>query len=374
MRHFLILTGLLFVTGAVADEADFDFKSKKANIAIEKYQATIKKAKAVEKRNRVDLILALEAALKYERTEGELDEAIKIRDAIKALKKGASPAGGSKGRKRKARIPRDAVKYKGNYYKAIPLRGTHQAALNQCVENGGHLARIESKDEQNFIEKIIADSNESHWIDGSDAASEGQWMFSNGTPMQYFKWAPEEPSNWSGDTGAPQHFLTIYPESFTWDDKEPSRHLFPYICEWDGPAGSKQRAKKIPADAVKWNGHHYKVYAGGVPHSVAQKQCEMMGGHLARIQNPGEQRLSARLIANGKREGYWLDGSDVETEGLWKFSDGSAMKYFAWHPGEPNNSAGDRSGQHALRCYKNGSWDDDYEGARDVGFICEWDE
>ena len=108
MRHFLILSCLLFGTGATADEADFDFKSKKANIAIEKYEATIKKAKAVEKRNRVDLILALEAALKYERTEGELDEAIKIRDAIKALKKGASPAGGSEGRKRKARIPRQA--------------------------------------------------------------------------------------------------------------------------------------------------------------------------------------------------------------------------------------------------------------------------
>ena len=89
MRHLLILACLAFGTGVVADEADFDFKSKKANIAIEKYEATIKKAKAVEKRNRVDLILALEAALKYERTEGELDEAIKIRDAIKALKKRA---------------------------------------------------------------------------------------------------------------------------------------------------------------------------------------------------------------------------------------------------------------------------------------------
>ena len=88
-----------------------------------------------------------------------------------------------------------------------------------------------------------------------------------------------------------------------------------YICEWDGPAGSTQRAKKIPADAVKYKGNYYKAYDEGMPHSVAQKRCEMMGGHLARIQNSGEQNFLSSIVGQGKREAYWLDGSDATKEG-----------------------------------------------------------
>ena len=236
MRHLLTLVSLLFFGSVWAD--DFNFNSPRAKAAMEKYQY-----------NKEDLLRDLEAALRYERTEGDLDEAIKIRDAIATLKQQPDAPVSN------AQIPADAVEWNGHFYKVIPLRGTHQAALNYCAENGGHLARIESKDEQEFIEKLLANSNESHWIDGSDAAREGRWMFSNGTPMQYFNWGvPGEPSNRSGDTGAPQHFLTIYPESFTWDDKEPSRYHFPFIGEWDGPADGTVEANRILNKPVKFVG------------------------------------------------------------------------------------------------------------------------
>ncbi len=246
MRHLLILTCLLFGTGAVADEADFDFKSKKANIAIEKYQATIKKAKAVEKRNRVDLILTLEAALKYERTEGELDEAIKIRDAIKALKKGASPAGasvaGSKGKKKakksKARIPRDAVKYKGHHYKLFDIQGPHGVAMKKAESMGGHLVRIQGPDEQQFVAKLANSGRLSnYWIDGSDELSEGRWLFSDGTRMKFFYWYRGEPNN----VGLSEHYIVIQRnEDWRWNDSVlrgdaniRAHHPRGFICEWD---------------------------------------------------------------------------------------------------------------------------------------------
>jgi len=90
MRHLLILACLLFGTGAVADEADFDFKSKKAKAAVQKYQDASRKS---NKRNLDSLIRSLEAAFKHERTEGDFEEAIKIRDTIKALEKGAERKG-----------------------------------------------------------------------------------------------------------------------------------------------------------------------------------------------------------------------------------------------------------------------------------------
>jgi hypothetical protein len=127
MRHLLILACLLFVTGVVADEADFDFKSLGAKKALRDYKATLAKedkakqkaieemeaeAKKARKKYRVELIMNLEQALKKALQDADLEEANKISDAIKALKKGASPAGasvaGSKGKKSKARIPRDS--------------------------------------------------------------------------------------------------------------------------------------------------------------------------------------------------------------------------------------------------------------------------
>ena len=323
------------------------------------------------KRNLDSLIRSLEAAFKHERTDGDLEEAIKIRDTIKALKKGASPAGASAaGRKSKTRIPRDAVKWNGHFYKVIPLRGTHQAALNYCAENGGHLARIESKDEQAFIERLLSGSNESYWIDGSDEAREGRWMFSNGTPMSYFNWHPGEPT---GPQGI-EDFLVVWNKNM-WNDAS-AKSFQSFICEWDGPAGSTQRAKKIPADAMKYKGNYYKVYDEGVPHSVAQKRCGMMGGHLVRIETSAKQAFIETLASRGKNRGYWIDGTDEETEGTWRFDDGTPMHYFNWgsvYRQQPNNGKGL---SHCLVLYRGDKWrwHDNQPGERQWGFICEWDE
>ena len=152
----------------------------------------------------------------------------------------------------------------------------------------------------------------------------------------------------------------------------------PYICEWDGPAGVTQRAKKIPADAVKYKGNYYKAYDGDVAHSDAQKRCELMGGHLVRVEDALENNFLVRLCEQFPHlHGMWLDGSDMEEEGVWRFSNGVEMNYFNWKPHEPNdNKVGTHveiSPFHAdpLR----GAWNDipgKYAGGR--GFICEWDE
>ena len=130
----------------------------------------------------------------------------------------------------RAQIPADAVKWNGHFYKVIPLRGTHQAALNYCAENGGHLARIESKDEQEFIERLTSNSNDHYWVDGSDAAREGRWMFSDGTPMSYFNWYPGEPT---GPQGV-EDFLVVWNKNM-WNDAS-AKSSYSFICEWEGDA------------------------------------------------------------------------------------------------------------------------------------------
>ena len=103
MRHLLILASLLFGTGAVADDADFDFKSLGAKKALRDYKATLAKedkakqkaieeieaeAKKAQKKYRVELIMNLEQALKKAMQDADLEEANKIRRCHQGTQEG----------------------------------------------------------------------------------------------------------------------------------------------------------------------------------------------------------------------------------------------------------------------------------------------
>ena len=260
MRHLLILACLLFGTGAVADEADFDFKGLGAKKALRDYKATHAKedkakrkaieeieaaAKKAQKTNRVELIMNLEQALKKALQDADLEEANKIDAAIKALKKGASPAGasvaGSKGKKKakksKARIPRDAVEYKGHHYLLSDIIISHPEAKERCERAGGHLVRIENAREQEFVGRLASKGAQKiYWIDGSDRKREGDWLFSDGTPMKFFYWRLNQPDN----SGLSEHYIDITRYDWRWNDTVPrgeanihAHHRRGFICEWD---------------------------------------------------------------------------------------------------------------------------------------------
>ena len=115
-----------------------------------------------------------------------------------------------------------------------------------------------------------------------------------------------------------------------------------------------------------------QVFDEGAPLSVAHEKCRAMGGHLIRIQSEPEQKFMVELARKGRTSVYWIDGSDVRKEGTWLFSDGSAMSFFAWTKGEPNNSRGI---SHWIFCARTlgFQWNDSVSGLRDRGYICEWD-
>jgi hypothetical protein len=140
----------------MADEADFDFGSLGAKKALRDYNKAVaedKKAQAqrakeaeaegakAAKRTRDAFVENLQKALKKSMQSGNLDEANKINAAIKALEKGASPAGGSaagskgkkKAKKSKARIA-NAVgvwrKSDGSLYFIIRPDGTAHHSAN----------------------------------------------------------------------------------------------------------------------------------------------------------------------------------------------------------------------------------------------------
>ena len=53
---------------------------------------------------------------------------------------------------------------------------------------------------------------------------------------------------------------------------------------------------------------------------------------------------------------WWVGLNDLEEEGVWAWSDGSALDFEAWNDGEPNDSGGEDCGH--LSTWGDGGWND----------------
>jgi len=96
--------------------------------------------------------------------------------------------------------------FNGNCYKFVNSSVRFNDAQSYCsnVDNNGDLASIHSREENDFIGKLIKNSgtaSEYIWIGGSVASYEDlcnenddKWTWSDGTPWNYNNWYPGEPT------------------------------------------------------------------------------------------------------------------------------------------------------------------------------------
>lgn len=169
--------------------------------------------------------------------------------------------------------------------------------------------------------------------------------------------------------------------------------------------GSNDQNLEI-ADAVEFNGHHYKIYDEAGYWSSAKASCEEKGGHLLTITSQEEQDFIEELIdSKGIMKHYWLGATDEETEGTWKWITGEPWGFTHWCSGQPNNTAyvDTEHGQDYLELQVTRgdqgveeymTWTDicdsgiayntvtgvsyeeapDYNSTKYYGYICEWEE
>ena len=70
----------------------------------------------------------------------------------------------------------------------------------------------------------------------------------------------------------------------------------------------------------------------------AEAFCQQKNGHLASItSNSINQYVFEGLTSRGVVGFTWLGGNDIDKEGTWRWTDGSAFEFTAWYLGEPNN-------------------------------------
>ena len=129
-------------------------------------------------------------------------------------------------------------------------------------------------------------------------------------------------------------------------------------------------ATVIPSDAIKYNGHHYKVYSASVTWDEAKALCEEKGGHLATITTKEEQAFIESINSSEKWIGGFRDNNFV-----WQWVTGEAWDYTAWEDGEPNNCDDVVPNENALTVYPF-KWNDlaSTNLTQQFGYICEWDD
>ncbi|HEX4132962.1 MAG TPA: SUMF1/EgtB/PvdO family nonheme iron enzyme [Pirellulales bacterium] len=153
--------------------------------------------------------------------------------------------------------PADARVFAGKSYQVFKeVLSWHEAQAN-CVALGGHLAVVNSADENQFIADLMKSGgvNEA-WLGATDEKKEGRWIWVDGTAMQYSNWDKGQPNNSVG--GRPEHYLAISnATSGKWWDYPADNYRKPgFVCQWDtSPNAAAPPMANAPFDAAQAKAH-----------------------------------------------------------------------------------------------------------------------
>lgn len=262
----------------------------------------------------------------------------------------------------------------GHRYEIFRETLTWEEAKAACEAKGGHLATITSPEEQKLIESLNT-QNSKLWI-GGYKNSAGQWCWVTGEPWEYQNWGDGEPNN-SSNVVAGESCAAVWPSK--WNDLANSNtyEQSGYVCEWEASDAAEE------TQVEGYTGHVYEFCtlpeaeyeSGPISWQLAEHRCEWKGGHLAVIESQTENFLLYNAMKVKGYENAYFGYSNQDSEGSWKWVDGSQPSYTNWHAGEPNNQDGSEHYAMFYQKFDDGTWNDG-DGIIDVGcaYICEWDD
>lgn len=222
MRLILIAALVCVVTSVCPAELS-EKTQKKLDNAEAAYKSATDKADnarfyAIQKAN-ADRLKVLKQVLTEATKSGDFDGATQIKDLIAAAEAGSIRS-----------KPKNVQKFGGHEYAAFIDAVSFYNAKRRCEEMGGHLATMETPQEQEFILALCRSPKERFgcWIGATNEDKQDRWMWITGTPAT-------QASTWKHDNPNFQnigHGMTYWPDSDGFNDDNLGTRMG-YVCEWE---------------------------------------------------------------------------------------------------------------------------------------------
>jgi len=234
----------------------------------------------------------------------------------------------------------------------------------RCVENGGHLATIDSRVTSDALKTALASPAglpRAAWIglEQKKVGAKKEWRWStSGSAVKSARWSKGEPNDFYGD-GSESCAEWLVSDG-KWNDTRCDLRL-PVICD-------------LPANADC--GVQYKVTAAGRQYCLetplrrfaeAKKACQQRGGQLAEPDGEISDKLKEGFGARFPVTRFWIGLNDANDEGIFHWTSGARGDFRAWARGEPN----DYSDEDCVEVYADTWLWNDFDCAAPKASLCE---
>uniref|UniRef100_A0A8C3KED6 MRC1 protein n=1 Tax=Calidris pygmaea TaxID=425635 RepID=A0A8C3KED6_9CHAR len=246
-------------------------------------------------------------------------------------------------------------------------------ARDFCRAIGGDLACIHSEEEQNLIISLRRDYiHFSYWMGLSALDSDGGFIWSDGSPVNFEKWAHGEPNNYDGNEKC--GVFSGY-NNMNWNDLY-CGYMQDYVCQIKKGAPLKPEPSSTlnyeyvvgEEDWIIYNHKEYYFSKDPMPMEKAREFCRKNSSDLAVIESESEKNFLWKYTFYKDWGNNFYIGLSVSLDRTFRWMDGTPVNYVAWAPNEPNFANND---ENCVVMYaQTGTWNDLNCGSVEL-FICE---